>query len=124
MYIKNIFKKRKLYIFFPIFLTKPFLQKNLSTLPKIPIFKRLIEHNKKSISIEFKQYQESFSYSDLIYYISTLKLSLQAIKKVKDLEQKTIGIFIEPGFSYAVAIFGIWASGGIAVPICMLHFFK
>ncbi|KAG5519583.1 hypothetical protein PMAC_001738 [Pneumocystis sp. 'macacae'] len=86
-----------------------------------PIFKKLIENDKKSTSIELRQYKESFSYNDLIHCISTFKASLQEIKRCKDLEEKRIGIFVEPGFIYATSILGIWAAGGIAVPICITH---
>ncbi|KAG4306062.1 hypothetical protein PORY_000050, partial [Pneumocystis oryctolagi] len=102
------------------FFTKP-LQQNLSTLPMTPIFKKLVENDKESMSIEFRQYKESFSYNDLIHCILTFKSSLQTIKQCKDLEQKRVAIFLEPGFMYATAIFGIWAAGGISVPICITH---
>ncbi|KAG4302492.1 hypothetical protein PCK1_001328 [Pneumocystis canis] len=118
---KNILKRRKLYNLFLISQTKYFLQQNLSTLPMTPIFKKLLENDRNTTSIEFKQYHESFSYCDLINYISAFKTSLKAIKYNEDLKQKRIGIFIEPGFMYTVAILGIWAAGGIAVPICITH---
>ncbi|CCJ31526.1 unnamed protein product [Pneumocystis jirovecii] len=113
-------KNQKLFSFSLIFQKKT-LQQNLSTLPMTPIFKKLIENDKRSTSIEFKQYNESFSYSDLVHCILAFKSSLQEIKHCKDLEEKRLGIFIEPGFMYATSIFGIWAAGGIAVPICITH---
>ena len=61
----------------------------------------------------------SFTYQDLLNYSHQVASVLLSQKT--DLNQARIAFMIPSGFDYVATQWGIWRSGGIAVPICNKH---
>lgn len=60
-----------------------------------------------------------FSYQDLLDYshqVATVLLNHKA-----DLQEERIAFIVPAGFNYVAIQWGIWRSGGIAVPLCISH---
>jgi len=69
--------------------------------------------NLKRIAITDKD--RSYSYQELIEISDQLSSGLLA--KTSDLNEKRVGLFINPSFDYVAALWGIWRAGGVSVPL-------
>jgi malonyl-CoA/methylmalonyl-CoA synthetase len=61
----------------------------------------------------------SYTYANLLeasHQMATWILDGQA-----DLQEKPVAFMVDPGFEYVSTQWGIWRSGGIAVPLCITH---
>lgn len=61
----------------------------------------------------------SYSYSDLLDRANHIASGL--LEGRADLEEARIAFLVSPSFEYVALQWGIWAAGGIAVPLCVLH---
>lgn len=61
----------------------------------------------------------SFSYSQLLE--ATDNVAANLLDEKKDLNEARIAFLVPPTFEYTAMLWGIWAAGGIAVPLCVLH---
>ncbi|WP_281541757.1 acyl-CoA synthetase [Maribacter aestuarii] len=60
-----------------------------------------------------------YSYATLLSVTRTVAAHL--LQGRKDLNQDPITYLVPPSFEYVAVQWGIWAAGGIAVPLCVLH---
>lgn len=61
----------------------------------------------------------SYSYDQLLDASENVTANLLNIKS--DLNEARIPFLVPPSFEYTAVQWGIWAGGGIAVPLCVLH---
>ncbi|NER13456.1 AMP-binding protein [Leptobacterium flavescens] len=61
----------------------------------------------------------SFSYHELLR--SSGNVAAQLLSGQDDLKEERIAFLVPPSFEYTAVQWGIWAAGGIAVPLCVLH---
>lgn len=62
---------------------------------------------------------KSYSYEQLLKTSKTVAANL--LQETRDLNEGRITFLIPPSFEYTALQWGIWAAGGIAVPLCVLH---
>ncbi|KAG2192957.1 hypothetical protein INT46_001214 [Mucor plumbeus] len=89
--------------------------------PDFPLFKNIVDNaaNQNGIAIDDIRMQKSFTYLELIY--ATSKLRLELLKGKSSLSEERVAILCPSGFPYVVALLAVWAAGGIAVPLCTTH---
>ncbi|KAG0644665.1 hypothetical protein HOY80DRAFT_1019493 [Tuber brumale] len=87
------------------------------TLPRLPIFEALFSHDPKSIAIVHSESGDKFTYDSLLSDTAKLKRKLLEKAKVDDLQEQRVAVFVENGYNYVVSLLGIFAAGGIAVPL-------
>jgi len=61
----------------------------------------------------------SFTYGELLYASGALAKVL--LNGRTELEQARVAFMVHPGFDYVKSLWGIWRSGGVAVPLCLSH---
>ncbi len=61
----------------------------------------------------------SYSYGTLLDRARNIALEL--LEGEADLKEARIAFLVSPSFEYTALQWGIWAAGGIAVPLCVLH---
>ncbi|CAZ86057.1 unnamed protein product [Tuber melanosporum] len=93
----------------------------VETLPRLPIFEALSKHNPKSIAIVHSESGDKFTYDSLLSDTAKLKRKLLEKAKVDDLQEQRVALFVENGYNYVVSLLGIFAAGGIAVPLHPNH---
>ena len=62
---------------------------------------------------------KSYTYAQLLE--SSQKVSANLLEEKKDLNEARITFLVPPSFEYTAVQWGVWAAGGIAVPLCVLH---
>lgn len=62
---------------------------------------------------------ESYSYTQLLDFSQNVASNL--LKGENNLNEARIAFLVPPSFEYTAIQLGIWAAGGIAVPLCVLH---
>lgn len=62
---------------------------------------------------------KSFSYEQLLKTSKAVAANL--LRETTDLNEARVTFLIPPSFEYTAVQWGIWAAGGIAVPLCILH---
>ncbi|KAH0610228.1 uncharacterized protein H6S33_011755 [Morchella sextelata] len=100
------------------------LQQQKLTLPRLPIFEALASHPKDDTAVVHSASGRSFSYGNLLADTALYKeqlLKLTGSEKQQNLEEKRVAMLVENGYDYVVSMLGIFASGGIAVPLCTSH---
>lgn len=60
-----------------------------------------------------------FTYSDLLR--TSGQIATQLLNGADDLQEQRVAFLIPAGFDYVATQWGIWRSGGIAVPLCVSH---
>lgn len=76
-------------------------------------------------AVEFKERTalvsngKSFSYAQLLTISRNVSANL--LNGKSDLNEARITFLVPPSFEYAAIQWGIWAAGGVAVPLCVLH---
>ena len=66
--------------------------------------------------------ENSYTYRQLLS--ASEKIALDLLNGNPDLKEERIAFLVPPGFSYSAIQWGIWRSGGIAVPLCTKHPFS
>lgn len=61
----------------------------------------------------------SYSYGQLLRTCKVIAANL--LNGAEDLQEARVTFLIPPSFEYTAIQWGIWAAGGIAVPLCVLH---
>lgn len=61
----------------------------------------------------------SYSYEQLLR--TARSVSAYLLQHTRDLKEARIPFLVPPSFEYTAVQWGIWAAGGIAVPLCVLH---
>ncbi|RPA92535.1 acetyl-CoA synthetase-like protein [Choiromyces venosus 120613-1] len=87
------------------------------TLPRLPIFEALSSHNPKSTAIIHSESGENFTYGSLLSDTAKLKRKLLENAKTDNLQEQRMAFLVENGYNYVVSLLGIFAAGGIAVPL-------
>lgn len=76
-------------------------------------------------AVEFKERTalvsngKSFSYAQLLTISQNISANL--LNGKSDLNEARITFLVPPSFEYTAVQWGIWAAGGLAVPLCVLH---
>ncbi|PUU77856.1 hypothetical protein B9Z19DRAFT_985370 [Tuber borchii] len=91
------------------------------TLPQLPIFEALSSHNPRSTAIVHSESGDKFTYGSLLSDTAKLRRKLLEKAKVDDLQEQRIAFLVENGYNYVVSLLGIFAAGGIAVPLHPSH---
>lgn len=114
------------------------------TLPRLPIFEALSSHNPRSTAIVHSESGDKFTYGSLLSDAAKLRRKLLEKAKVDDLQEQRIAFLVENGYNYVgalkqkktakktrylqvlteypiVSLLGIFAAGGIAVPLHPSH---
>jgi malonyl-CoA/methylmalonyl-CoA synthetase len=60
-----------------------------------------------------------YTYSEIISGAQRIATSL--LGDHSDLAEQRVAILATPGYDYTVCLLGVWAAGGIAVPLCIQH---
>jgi malonyl-CoA/methylmalonyl-CoA synthetase len=60
-----------------------------------------------------------YSYNELLNSASIVASNL--LKTKTDLNESRIAFMVPSGFDYVVVLWGIWLTGGVAVPLCISH---
>ncbi len=63
----------------------------------------------------------SSSYSYEVLLDTSQAVAANLLKGKTDLHEARIAFLVPPSFEYTAVQWGIWAAGGIAVPLCVLH---
>ena len=63
--------------------------------------------------------ENTYSYAQLLDRSSVVAANL--LNKLPDLNEASIAFLVPPSFEYVAAQWGIWAAGGMAVPLCVQH---
>lgn len=62
---------------------------------------------------------KAYSFEDLLVKSSVVAANL--LNGASDLNEARIAFLVPPSFEYAAVQWGIWAAGGVAVPLCVQH---
>lgn len=62
---------------------------------------------------------KTHTYADLVRAANTVARNL--CNNRADLQEERIAFMVTPGFDYVSTLWGIWLSGGVAVPLCLSH---
>jgi malonyl-CoA/methylmalonyl-CoA synthetase len=60
-----------------------------------------------------------YTYQDLLQ--ASAQIASILLRTSNDLDNQRVAFLIPSGFEYAATLWGIWRSGGIAVPLCIVH---
>ena len=61
----------------------------------------------------------AFSYEQLLFTSKCIAANLLTDKT--DLAEARVAFLVPPSFEYTAVQWGVWAAGGVAVPLCELH---
>jgi malonyl-CoA/methylmalonyl-CoA synthetase len=82
----------------------------------LPLVDRALAHP-QNVAIVTPEAQ--FTYGDLLH--ASAHIAHQLLNGTPDLAEQRVAFLIPSGFEYVAIQWGIWRSGGIAVPLCTLH---
>ncbi|CCG82832.1 putative Peroxisomal AMP binding enzyme [Taphrina deformans PYCC 5710] len=85
-------------------------------LPKSNFFKALLAAKPNSPAIVGPGQNATTTYADLLRHVNSVQESLKAIRS-----EDRVAILVDKGLGYPAAFLGVWAAGGIAVPVCTSH---
>ncbi|KAI8145495.1 hypothetical protein BJV82DRAFT_603888 [Fennellomyces sp. T-0311] len=90
-------------------------------LPNTPLFSKALSYaqNDNTTAIDDLRASREFSYAELVS--ATVALRDKLLDNADDLKEQRVAILCPSGFAYVVAQWGVWAAGGIAVPLCTTH---
>ena len=63
--------------------------------------------------------ENQYTYEEL--FSASTRVSHELLSGRDDLHEERVAILIPAGFDYVATLSGIWAAGGIAVPLCLNH---
>lgn len=80
----------------------------------------IIEHANKFLNNTAIVAQNiSYTYQSLL--VAAEDIACHLLDKETDLNEARVAFMVKPGFDYVKVQWGIWQSGGIAVPLCLTH---
>ncbi len=79
----------------------------------------IIQANKHPDSVAILAGGKSFTYRQLLSASQDIGATLLLEKT--DLSEARVAFMVSPGFDYVATLWGIWQSGGVAVPLCLVH---
>jgi malonyl-CoA/methylmalonyl-CoA synthetase len=82
----------------------------------LPLFQRA-EHYRENLAIATPG--ETFTYGQLLE--RSAQMANLLLNGKTDLQEQRVAFLVPSGFDYVVTQWGIWRSGGIAVPLCTSH---
>jgi len=91
------------------------VNRNLEHEPGIRLIERAADHgDRRAILSEGR----AFSYADLLRASETVaRVLLGSTDRVEDLKEERIAYLVQGSFEYAAVQWGVWRSGGLAVPL-------
>ncbi|KAJ5109630.1 hypothetical protein N7532_002275 [Penicillium argentinense] len=89
--------------------------RHLSTLPNIPIFQALKDHDPESLSVIHSLSQRSFTYGNLVGDVLRAREDLR--RKAGGIAGERVAFLAENGYDYVVTMLAIFASEAIALPL-------
>ncbi|KAI9925786.1 hypothetical protein ASPWEDRAFT_173870 [Aspergillus wentii DTO 134E9] len=100
-------------------LTSPLLKRSLSTLPNLPLFQALQNHDQSSLAVVHSASSRSFTYGNLVGDVLRAKERLlhNAGGKKDALPGERIAFLAENSYDYVVTLLSILASDAIALPL-------
>lgn len=84
--------------------------------PRTTFFKALLAAKGSSPAIVGPHPGSTTNYSDLLSHVTSIQNSLKSLKP-----EDRVAILVDKGVAYPAAFLGVWAAGGIAVPVCTSH---
>ncbi len=82
----------------------------------LPLIDRALAHPQNGAIVTP---EAQFTYGDLL--TAAAHIAHQILNGTADLAEQRVAFLIPSGFEYVATQWGIWRSGGIAVPLCTLH---
>jgi malonyl-CoA/methylmalonyl-CoA synthetase len=82
----------------------------------IKLLQRAVEFEERTALVSNGK---SFSYAQLLTISQNISANL--LNGKSDLNEARITFLVPPSFEYTAIQWGIWAAGGVAVPLCVLH---
>ncbi|KAI5802418.1 hypothetical protein FPQ18DRAFT_9137 [Pyronema domesticum] len=91
------------------------------TLPRTPLFEAISKQPTEKTAIIHSASGKRFTYGSLLGDIASTRSKILANAGTDDLKEQRIALLVENGYEYVVSLLSIFASGGIAVPLCTAH---
>lgn len=88
----------------------------MASVSDLPMLERARRHG---AAIALVTDYRSFIYADLLD--ASERVAGALLESEADLEEARVAILAPPGFEYVAALWGVWRSGGIAVPLAVSH---
>lgn len=85
-------------------------------LPKSSFFKALAAASGSSPAIVGPSLGTTTTFAELLGHVTSVQASLQSLKS-----EDRVAILVDKSIAYPAAFLGVWAAGGIAVPVCTSH---
>lgn len=92
-------------------------------IPSIPLFVAAQLHAKRDpekVAIIDATKKESFTFTQLLEDAAGLRKRITDQLGLSDLEERRIAFLVPNGYDYVALSWGIWAAGGVCVPLCEL----
>ncbi|KAI9656394.1 MAG: hypothetical protein M1831_004646 [Alyxoria varia] len=88
-----------------------------ATLPRVPLFERIANHDPNSTAVVHSESGRSFTYGNLLHDVARGKQKLAEQAAGKSMEGERIAFLVENGYDYVVTFLSVLASNGIALPL-------
>lgn len=88
----------------------------MSHTASIPILARIHRHHD---ALAITDSNGHYTYKDLLS--AAHRIAGHLLQGESDLNETNVAFMATPGFDYTTTLLGIWAAGGIAVPLCIEH---
>lgn len=62
---------------------------------------------------------KTYTYQALL--LKSGHIATKILNNERDLSEARVAFMVHPGFNYVATMWGIWQSGGVAVPLCLTH---
>ncbi|KAI9673360.1 MAG: hypothetical protein M1829_004127 [Trizodia sp. TS-e1964] len=93
----------------------------LSTLPKLPIFEALLQHDPTTTAIAHSVSGQKFTYGRLLRDVIKAKKELSDCFRDQSIEGERIAFLVENSYNYVVTLLSIWGCNAIALPLSPAH---
>ncbi|MCJ1438199.1 hypothetical protein MMC27_007586 [Xylographa pallens] len=95
----------------------PSLYRMASTLPRLPVFEAIADHDPNSTAIIHSISGRRFSYGELLDDVADARGKIQALAGSTSTDGQRIAFLVENGYDYVVTLLSILGSNSIAVPL-------
>ncbi len=86
----------------------------------LPLIRRAQDHQDRTAIVSSDgRFSRVFTYGDLLQVSGQLATHL--LQDTNDLQQQRVAYMIPSGFQHVAVQWGIWRSGGVAVPLCIVY---
>ncbi|KAF2665146.1 acetyl-CoA synthetase-like protein [Microthyrium microscopicum] len=92
-----------------------------STLPRLPIFEAIANHDLKRNAVVHNPSGRTFTYGELAHDVADAIEELKIKAQGKSLDGERVAFLVENGYDYIVTFLSIIANNAIAVPLCTTH---